>query len=821
MSSLFNPYALTALGKPLQQRQSPELRVETPYINRAQLDMAQHTFVRFLDQARLSKVPNPTEQGRLADGTPYRIVTASGAPIMQVWPVANGAQVGRMVGSGFVFTKNDVDYLVDVVIAEEGDWRFHTGEWVVSRLENRINPHNLMKGTNLHNPAVDAPDGVNYLYEAVLKSYDTGVRLCNSGDVYIALPYSANYYISGGYGPRTPAIIPIKPSSPDSQPTALNFGKKFRDYGAGHGLFTRVLELSKEIKKGRGGEAVQVAEVIAEGDWVNIESHLNMNYPLLYSRSGDKVIVEDYADPTLHMWVNPIPYEVSSDKKTRYHVFKILNNGRMGLGAKNYIHSARLGDGEVEGWYKDTKSDYLVSIDHNGNTTEKTSISQSVTFDPKFIYVTGSITPSKDRKYLNTIEPAANFARYPVNYRIEDHENEWNTSFSGLKIVGGAYNFESGSSVLNVDRTYHMSYKTTAYNEPYRLGFDFSGDVEAATISYGEEYVVDVRLKINGNTSFGKGSGYVPKGSMTKSKLGSKYYNSFRDLAFYNVALTPGSYGNVRTKSSAVNIEVITKETYSRETYLNYSGRRLLTHSSNTISDINTDVRTTHSSGNNVPGDYNKYSQYIHSSQHVKAEHFYRPILHYDQFLDLIIYAEFSLIHEYDLEDGVHDGLGDVISSSLYVDVDDIDFSPYKVVMEHKGKVVFETPPLKINGEDVYVDGYMIPIYAEWLHGAAGSQKKRIMPVQVYTGKEYPSEFAYVNNPGTDYSRVGTKGIITDVKFLKSPATGASKITIGVGRTKDDIQEFRFFVDKRKTHQYEKILSKYELDFEDDTGGSV
>lgn len=87
MSGLFNPYALTALGKPLQQRQSPELRVETPYITRAQLDMAQHTFVRFLDQARLSMVPNPTQQGRLADGTPYRIVTASGAPIMQVWPV--------------------------------------------------------------------------------------------------------------------------------------------------------------------------------------------------------------------------------------------------------------------------------------------------------------------------------------------------------------------------------------------------------------------------------------------------------------------------------------------------------------------------------------------------------------------------------------------------------------------------------------------------------------------------------------------------------------------------------------------------------------
>ena len=95
MSSLFNPYALTALGKPLQQRQSPELRVETPYITRAQRDMAQHTFVRFLDQARLSMVPNPTEQGRLADGTPYRIVTASGAPIMQVWPVEESRDIRK------------------------------------------------------------------------------------------------------------------------------------------------------------------------------------------------------------------------------------------------------------------------------------------------------------------------------------------------------------------------------------------------------------------------------------------------------------------------------------------------------------------------------------------------------------------------------------------------------------------------------------------------------------------------------------------------------------------------------------------------------
>lgn len=113
MSRLFNPYALTALGKPLQQRQPPELRVETPYISRAQLDMAQHAFVRFLDQARLSRVPNPTQQGRLADGTPYRIVTASGAPIMQVWPVTIETSHKEKIKPGILIeSESGVVYLV-------------------------------------------------------------------------------------------------------------------------------------------------------------------------------------------------------------------------------------------------------------------------------------------------------------------------------------------------------------------------------------------------------------------------------------------------------------------------------------------------------------------------------------------------------------------------------------------------------------------------------------------------------------------------------------------------------------------------------------
>lgn len=162
MSNLFNPYALTALGKPLLQRQSPELRVETPYITRAQRDMAQHTFVRFLDQARLSRVPNPTQQGRLADGTPYRIVTASGAPIMQVWPVAEETPESRLkFASGFVFESldNDAYYVIDAVMDpvpengaedQEGQRGTHTGEWGVVKLSpgkyKRLHKVNAVSG---------------------------------------------------------------------------------------------------------------------------------------------------------------------------------------------------------------------------------------------------------------------------------------------------------------------------------------------------------------------------------------------------------------------------------------------------------------------------------------------------------------------------------------------------------------------------------------------------------------------------------------------------------------------------------------------------
>lgn len=87
MSELFNPYAVSVLGSPLPQKAPPQLRAEGRPMTRPQLDMARFVFGRFLEQARLSYVPNPTQQGFLPDGSRFRIVDVAGVVTMQVWPV--------------------------------------------------------------------------------------------------------------------------------------------------------------------------------------------------------------------------------------------------------------------------------------------------------------------------------------------------------------------------------------------------------------------------------------------------------------------------------------------------------------------------------------------------------------------------------------------------------------------------------------------------------------------------------------------------------------------------------------------------------------
>lgn len=180
MSGLFNPYALTALGKPQQQRQSPELRVETPYISRAQLDMAQHTFVRFLDQARLSRVPNPTQQGRLADGTPYRIVTASGAPIMQVWPMVDDSRERLRSRHGILFHYFDEVSKFTIVQYFDEEWK-------------SIDVRSGRCGATIHPSTIEGVGGGNLFALTNYGSYDSLVQTeTKFGPTGVSDPYSSS-----------------------------------------------------------------------------------------------------------------------------------------------------------------------------------------------------------------------------------------------------------------------------------------------------------------------------------------------------------------------------------------------------------------------------------------------------------------------------------------------------------------------------------------------------------------------------------------------------------------------------------------------------
>lgn len=87
MTRIWNPYVFTPLGNPIVGEAPPTLRVMGGMQATAQqLSYAQQRFTQFVMQARLSVVPNPTEAGRLPDGTQYRIVKVGPQTTMEIWP---------------------------------------------------------------------------------------------------------------------------------------------------------------------------------------------------------------------------------------------------------------------------------------------------------------------------------------------------------------------------------------------------------------------------------------------------------------------------------------------------------------------------------------------------------------------------------------------------------------------------------------------------------------------------------------------------------------------------------------------------------------
>lgn len=102
--SLHNPFVFGVQGDALPLAAPPALRPQGEPASELQRAMAQATYARFCAKTRLSQVANPCEQGRLPDGTPYRIDVLGPQAVMRIWPQATA--IMGTGNSGVVFDKN-------------------------------------------------------------------------------------------------------------------------------------------------------------------------------------------------------------------------------------------------------------------------------------------------------------------------------------------------------------------------------------------------------------------------------------------------------------------------------------------------------------------------------------------------------------------------------------------------------------------------------------------------------------------------------------------------------------------------------------------
>ena len=131
---IWNPHATTLLGQPLPAMAPPVLRVwgdgQASTMHHA---MAQAAFARFCAVARTSQVSNPTEIGRLPDGTIYRISTVSNSSVMEIWP--SSQQQTKGTGIQFdLMTEGGIQTFLLSPVPQAGTKR-HAGSFSVRLLE--------------------------------------------------------------------------------------------------------------------------------------------------------------------------------------------------------------------------------------------------------------------------------------------------------------------------------------------------------------------------------------------------------------------------------------------------------------------------------------------------------------------------------------------------------------------------------------------------------------------------------------------------------------------------------------------------------------
>lgn len=90
MTSPWNPFAFTLAGEVKPIEAPPILRARGGELSVGQAALARSVFGKFISTARTSQARNPTQIGRLPDGSIYRITVVGPQTFMDVWPVSVG-----------------------------------------------------------------------------------------------------------------------------------------------------------------------------------------------------------------------------------------------------------------------------------------------------------------------------------------------------------------------------------------------------------------------------------------------------------------------------------------------------------------------------------------------------------------------------------------------------------------------------------------------------------------------------------------------------------------------------------------------------------
>lgn len=197
--SLWNPYTFTVGGAPaLLGAAPPALRVMGGQASAEQLAAARMVFSRFCAVARTSPVPNPTEIGRLPDGSAYRIVVVGAQAFMELHPVVDDKKLSDEVRPGIWFLDPDAGEPgagnAFFVLSPPGEG---LAQWTLARLTGwpalpvagRAGPRGSMATAKILTTGIRAPEPAEYFYPG-MPQFNGGRRLQQLGG-YVSMPIDA------------------------------------------------------------------------------------------------------------------------------------------------------------------------------------------------------------------------------------------------------------------------------------------------------------------------------------------------------------------------------------------------------------------------------------------------------------------------------------------------------------------------------------------------------------------------------------------------------------------------------------------------------